>query len=105
MLEHGLPRFTLLNVNVPPVRANQVMGFKITRQGVRVYQDKLVHRIDPQGQPYYWIGGERPTGIAENDTDIGALLDNFISITPLQLDLTAYALLDELRSWNLALDM
>lgn len=105
VLTHGLPRLTLLNVNVPPLPLDQVKGFKITRQGLRVYQDELLHRIDPRGRPYYWIGGEAPTGIIENGTDIGALADNWVSVTPLQLDFTARALADEMRNWNLSLHL
>ena len=105
VLEHGLPRFTLLNVNIPAVPLEQVRGLKITRQGMRVYQDELVKRMDPQGRPYYWIGGEPPTGIVENGTDVGALDGNWVSVTPLHLDLTAHALVDELRQWDLSLDV
>jgi 5'-nucleotidase len=57
-------------------------------------------RIDPRGHPYYWIIGEPPTGINERGTDIGALSEGFVSITPLQLDLTAYQLLSEMNSWE-----
>jgi len=71
-----------------------------TRQGLRVYRDTLVVRQDPRGKPYYWIGGEAPTGVREDGTDFGALAKGYVSITPLQLDLTAYASLDELRLWK-----
>jgi len=59
-----------------------------------------VKRLDPRGRPYYWIGGEAPTGIPEKDTDIGALQEGFVSITPLELDLTAYQSLESLRQWR-----
>jgi 5'-nucleotidase len=63
-------------------------GFRLTRQGLRIYRDELVRRLDPRGKPYYWIGGEAPIGVEEPGTDYGALLAGFVSVTPIQLDLT-----------------
>jgi 5'-nucleotidase len=60
----------------------------------------LVRRLDPRGKPYYWIGGEAPTGVAENGTDFGDLAAGFVSITPIQLDLTAYQVLDSVAKWR-----
>jgi 5'-nucleotidase len=94
-------RDLLLNVNVPAVPCDQIAGVEITRLGKRIYRDVLVERDDPRGRKYYWIGGEPPTGVVEDGTDVGALAANKISITPLQLDLTAYPMLSELRSWAL----
>ena len=82
--------FTLLNINVPYGKSAQEAEYSLTRQGQRVYQDKLVERFDPRGRPYYWIGGDPPTGVDEAGTDIGALAHSIVSITPLQLDLTDY---------------
>jgi 5'-nucleotidase len=76
------------------------MGFRITRLGLRLYRDKLVRRLDPRGKPYYWIGGEPPTGVPEEGTDFGALAGGYVSITPLQLDLTARDLMEEIRTWE-----
>lgn len=78
----------LLNVNVPLLPADALQGWMFTRQGQRVYYDELVRRLDPQGRPYYWIGGKAPGGIADAGTDIGALAAGYVSITPLKLDLT-----------------
>jgi 5'-nucleotidase len=100
ILQNGLPKDVLLNVNVPYLLDEQIKGFSFTRQGLRVYRDSLVVREDPRGKPYYWIGGEAPTGVREDGTDFGALAKGYVSITPLQLDLTAYASLDELRAWK-----
>ena len=72
----------------------------ITRQGLRVYRDALDERIDPRGRPYYWIGGEAPTGVDEPGTDFGALTAGYVSITPLQLDLTHYKAMDVLKKWK-----
>jgi 5'-nucleotidase len=89
----------LLNVNVPYLPEEQIKGFKITRQGLRVYRDSLVRREDPRGRPYYWIGGEAPSGIPEDGTDFGALAEGYVSITPLHLDLTAYHAIRVLQQW------
>jgi 5'-nucleotidase len=60
-----------------------------------------VRRLDPRGRPYYWIGGPAPTGVEEEGTDIWAIAHGYISVTPIQLDLTAYGFLDTLGKWEL----
>jgi 5'-nucleotidase len=100
VLNDGLPDGVVLNVNVPYLEEKDLKGFAITRQGLRVYRDELDSRLDPRGKPYYWIGGEAPTGVVEEGTDIGALNAGCVSITPLQLDLTHYKAMDGLRKWK-----
>ena len=90
----------LLNVNIPYLPAEQINGIRITRQGLRVYRDRLDKRIDPRGRPYYWIGGESPTGTPEEGTDVGALSAGYVSITPIQLDLTMYTAIPTLGDWG-----
>ena len=98
--QQGLPELTLLNVNVP---AEPIKGVRITRQGHRIYHDKLIERVDPLGKPYYWIGGERPTGDTEEEgTDVWALAQGYISITPIRLDMTDKACMKLVEGWNLA---
>lgn len=99
VIEHTLPYGILLNVNVPYISENEIQGMQITRQGLRVYRDRLDRRTDPRGRAYYWIGGDAPTGIPEDGTDVGALAEGFVSITPLQLDLTAYGGMAALDRW------
>ena len=99
-ISRGIPEGVALNVNIPYLPLEEIKGIVITRQGLRVYRDELIRRVDPQGRPYYWIGGEAPTGIAESGTDFGAVAEGYVSITPLQLDLTAYAAMDALRAWE-----
>jgi 5'-nucleotidase len=91
----------LLNVNVPYLPADKIKGFLMTRQGQRVYHGRLDERADPRGKPYYWIGGDAPTSVPERGTDVGALAEGYVSVTPLQLDLTAYRELSDLNNWNL----
>lgn len=98
-LRQGLSEDLLLNVNIPYRPVAEMKGITITRQGLRVYRDALDRRVDPRGRPYYWIGGEHPTGVPDEGTDIGAVESGYVSITPLQLDLTAYSKQEALRSW------
>ncbi len=101
VIAHGLPRNTFLNVNFPALPPAQVRGIQFTRLGTRVYRDVLIKRLDPKGRPYYWIGGEPPGGEPEAGTDIGALAAGYISVTPLNLDMTDRALLARLAEWGL----
>ena len=99
-LQSDLPKGVLLNVNVPYSQDDAIKGIQITRQGLTIYRDVLDARKDPRAQPYYWIAGDHPTGVAEEGTDFGALAAGYASITPLQLDLTAYKVMDGLRGWE-----
>ena len=99
-MSDGLPKGVVLNVNVPYLKENELKGTMITRQGLRVYRDALDQRMDPRGKPYYWIGGEAPTAVDEPGTDFGALTAGYVSITPLQLDLTNYKAMDVLKKWK-----
>jgi len=100
VLVHGLPADVLLNVNIPYLNEDQIRGMRLTRQGMRVYHSRLDERIDPRGKPYYWIGGDAPSGIPEAGTDVGVLMEGYVSITPLQLDLTAYRTFSDLTTWE-----
>lgn len=100
VIENGLAHEILLNVNVPFLAEDKIRGICLTRQGLRVYHSRLDERTDPRGKPYYWIGGDAPTGVPERGTDVGALAEGFISVTPLQLDLTAYRALTDLNTWR-----
>lgn len=99
ILTHGLPPNVLLNVNAPALPSDQVRGIMVTRLGQRVYRDVLIERQDPKGQPYYWIGGEPPTGVVEDGTDFGAMANGYISVTPLTMDMTDYHFMDQLQIW------
>lgn len=103
VLASGLPPNSLLNVNFPALPAHQVRGIQVTRLGARIYHDVLIRRVDPKGKPYYWIGGDPPGGEPVEGTDIGALAQGYISVTPLNLDMTDQAQLAKLREWGLQL--
>lgn len=96
----GLPEGVLLNVNVPYLKQEELKGFMITRQGLRLYRDELDARKDPRGKSYYWIGGQFPIGVLEEGTDYGAIKAGFVSITPLQLDLTACDAMEGMKKWK-----
>jgi 5'-nucleotidase len=98
--QHKLQPGMLLNVNIPYLPADQIKGIRITRQGLRVYRDRLDRRVDPRGREYFWIGGDAPTGIPEEGTDVGAVSAGYVSITPLQLDLTMYSAIPTLGDWD-----
>jgi 5'-nucleotidase len=100
VIENGLAHEILLNVNVPFLPDDKMRGIALTRQGLRVYHSRLDERTDPRNKAYYWIGGDAPTGVPERGTDVGALAEGFVSVTPLQLDLTAYRALTDLNTWQ-----
>lgn len=100
--EHPLPPYTILNVNVPNLPQNALRGVRVTTQGRRQYVDRIEKRADPQGRPYYWLGGslaEEAQG-AEPGSDVRAVADGYVSLTPIHLDMTAYPLMAHLRAWE-----
>lgn len=100
LVRKGITKDLFLNINIPYLPEDEIQGILITRLGLRVYRDVLVYREDPRGRPYYWIGGDSPTGVPEEGTDIGALRKGAVSITPLQLDMTSYKRINELQNWD-----
>jgi len=93
------PAPLLLNVNVPP---GPVRGYRFARLGRRTYGSEVVEKVDPRGRKYYWIGGEGgPTNEDIPGSDCNAaLLEGLVSVTPLHLDSTHDAVLQEMRSWT-----
>lgn len=95
-----LPKAILLNVNVPPVKREDIAGVAITRQGIRRYFDTFQKRVDPRGRTYYWLAGEAIEEVEQPDnpqlpshieTDVQAIRKNYITVTPLQYNLTCAA--------------
>ena len=103
LLQYGLPKNTMLNVNVPDVPYDQITGVAITRMGCRNYQDEIVRRVDPRGNVYYWIGGARPSHFVELGTDFEAIENQQVSVTPLHRDMTNHAALEQLRAMEIRL--
>ncbi|MGC3997792.1 MAG: 5'/3'-nucleotidase SurE [Anaeromyxobacter sp.] len=99
LVERRPPATTLLNVNVP---AGEVKGYRFARLGRRTYGNEVVHKVDPRGRSYYWIGGEggaRSEDIPGSDCN-AVLRDGLAAVTPLHLDSTHDAVLQTLRSWT-----
>jgi 5'-nucleotidase len=100
VLVGGLPPKTLLNVNVPPTAP---AGIRFTRLGHRVYSGKVVEQVDPRGRTHYWIGGGAPTWEDLESTDMGAVHEGHVAVTPLHLDLTNHRALAAMHEWSPAL--
>ncbi len=97
LLRRPWPDSTLININFPAVPPGKTTGYAVTSQGRREIADNLMEGVDPRGRPYYWIGPVREVGGAHPGTDVAALLDNKVSITPIFLDLTNVPVLADLR--------
>jgi 5'-nucleotidase len=98
-IEHPLPGPFLLNVNVPNLPLADIKGIAVTRLGKRHPSEPVIRTSNPRGEPIYWIG---PAGAAREGgpgTDFHAVAEGFVSLTPLQIDLTHTAQLDSLRAW------
>jgi 5'-nucleotidase len=100
LLARSLPKNTCLNVNVPNRSWGTIQGVAVTTLGQRIYGRALSPRVDPRGLTYYWMAGAVPRGVAEPGSDIAAIEEGKISITPLKLYLTDEAFLPDLRRWN-----
>jgi 5'-nucleotidase len=101
VLREGLEHDVLLNVNVPRGRRADIKGVMVTRLGRREYNDELIKRKDPFGRDYYWIGGSPPSGAGEPGTDLHAVGAGYVSVTPVQLDLTNHELIAQIAGWGL----
>lgn len=89
LIEVPLPEYTFLNVNVPAIAEIELRGQRIVRMGRRVYKDRVERRDDPWGRPYYWQGGVVMTQGDQPETDVQAVREGFVAITPITLDWTA----------------
>jgi 5'-nucleotidase len=90
-----LPPLTLLNVNVPNVPYNELRGIRWTHQGRKSYRDRVERRSDPRGGLYYWLWGSFDQSTIAEGTDLAALRDNFVSVTPISIDRTDEATLEQ----------
>ncbi len=96
-LKDGLPKGTLLNINIPK---GVPKGFRITKQGFKDARPVISEHIDPRGKPYYWIGEMRKGFHAEGETDFEAINDNYVSVTPMRSDLTNHEVIKDLKDWE-----
>ena len=100
ILQQKLPKDTLLNVNVP--QADILQGIKVTRQGRRLWDNAIQETYDPWGRKHYWIGGGTPSPASGEDTDVYAVNNDFVSVTPIHLDVTNHQGIEHLKKeWQL----
>jgi 5'-nucleotidase len=97
---HPLAEPILLNINIPAIAKEDICGAVVTKLGIRRYKDLFEKRIDPRGKTYYWLSGVVVEEEAEPDTDIQAIRNNYITITPLKYDLTFNAALPNIKDWT-----
>jgi len=97
MLKTKLDKHTVLNVNIPSIPVELIKGLKICRQAYAKYEEDFIERKDPHGRHYYWLTGEFVNFDKGKDTDVWALANNFVSVVPVQFDLTNYALKTKLE--------
>jgi 5'-nucleotidase len=101
VLEKGLPKGVVLNVNIPKLAANDIKGIKIARQANALWVEKFDKRQTPHGKDYFWLTGEFVNHDKGTDTDEWALANGYVSVVPVQFDLTAHHAIQELNDWNL----
>ena len=100
-LDNPIPERVCLNVNMPRLSVDEIMGIKVCRQAVAYWKEKFEERKDPNGNSYYWLTGEFINDDDGDDTDEYALAQNYVSVVPVQCDLTAYNTLREIKDWDL----
>ncbi len=101
VLQNGLTAGTVLNVNFPKLKFEDIKGIKICRQAKAMWQEKFDKRTSPFGKEYYWLSGEFVNQDKGEDTDEWALANGFVSIVPVQFDLTAHHTIGILNEWDL----
>lgn len=102
LLDKPLPDRTFLNVNVPNVPEEQIRGVLITRQGRANYDDNFDERRDPRNRIYYWLTGSKVHCETTLEVDDGAIAENYISVTPIHYELTNFAAIPEIKSWDIS---
>lgn len=100
LLKNPLPPHVCLNVNVPDLPAAKLKGISVTYLGKRLYGREHTPRLDPRGQAYYWMAGHIPKGVPSPGSDLAAVRDGKVSVTPIRLDLTDGDTLVSLRQWR-----
>ncbi|MFZ5354176.1 MAG: 5'/3'-nucleotidase SurE [Bacillota bacterium] len=102
--KNGISENTVLNVNIPRFNSlEEIKGIKITKLGVKIYKNNFEERLDPRGNTYYWLTGELQESEIEENTDIEAIRNKYVSVTPIKIDLTDYEIIEKLKQWNLSI--
>jgi 5'-nucleotidase len=95
-----LDKHLLFNVNIPAIPFDKIKGIKVCKQAYAKYEEKFMERLDPHGKKYYWLTGEFVNFDKSKDTDVWALANNYVSLVPIQFDLTNYTLKKEIQNWK-----
>ena len=102
VLKNGLPKGVCLNVNIPKLKSELIKGIKVCRQAKANWVEQFDERHDPGGHPYYWLTGKFENfDKGQNDTDVWALENNYVSVVPTQFDMTAHKAIKEIEKWKL----
>ncbi|OAB79803.1 5'/3'-nucleotidase SurE [Cochleicola gelatinilyticus] len=101
-IENGLPKGVVLNVNIPKLSAKEIKGVKVCRQANAHWEEKFDKRTNPLGRDYYWLTGEFVNNDKGEDTDEWALANGFVSVVPVQFDLTAHHAIKDINTWELS---
>lgn len=101
VVKNGLPKGTLLNVNVPDLPEEKIAGIRITQQGKSKWDDIYEERCDPYGKKYYWLTGSLSETDKKLETDQFALRNNYVSVTPIHFDLTDYKTYESMKNWKI----
>ena len=104
ILEKGLPKAMLLNINIPDLPTKQVRGVRFCRQHTGLLSGGIEKRVDPRNRAYYWYGNNAPLVDDDPDLDAVALFNNYTSITPITCDMTDYPLFQTLKEWNIPIE-
>jgi 5'-nucleotidase len=99
-LEDGLPEGVCLNVNIPQIPGPEIRGVMTCRQAKAHWMEEMDERVDPRGGTYYWLTGVFQNQDAGEDTDEWALANNYVSVVPVRIDITAYRAMTHLKKWN-----
>ena len=103
VIENGLPDGVCLNINIPALNGSPVKGIKVTKQAKAFWNENFDARKDPHKRDYYWLTGEFITLENDEDNDHWAINNNYVSVVPVQIDLTAHHIIDTLKDWKLEL--
>ena len=100
ILQHAPPAGSLFNINIPSLEKGPIRGIRVVPQNVAPYVETYDRRIDPRGRVYFWSGPDFKCPEPHPDTDVTAMADGYITVTPLQFDLTQAEMLEKMAKWN-----
>jgi 5'-nucleotidase len=103
LAHHPSARGRLFNVNIPLLATQRACAVRVVPMGTNCYGNQYIRRQDPKGRDYYWAAGDPPPPPTDRDTDLSALRSGFVTVTPLQFDLTEPRLMEDMRGWQLDL--